>query len=86
MGDVNEDKVKVKAEAEVKGEDKDQLISLREASEIYGLSTSYLRELAIKGRLEAQKVGNMWVTTPAAVETYIRTRDKRGAYREDITI
>ena len=67
-------------------EDKERLISLAEASEMYGLSTSYLRELAIKGRLEAQKVGNMWVTTPAAVELYIRTRDKRGAYRDDITV
>ncbi len=67
-------------------EDKSQLISLPEASEIYGLSHSYLRALAQKGRLDAKKVGNSWVTTPQAVEDYIRSRQKRGVYRTDINI
>ena len=66
--------------------DKERLISLAEASELYGLSTSYLRQIARKGRLEAQKVGRDWVTTPADVEAYIRSRDKRGLYRDDISI
>lgn len=70
--------------ANVSTEDKTRLISLAEASEMYGLSTSYLRQIAIKGRLIAKKIGGMWVTTPADVEDYIRSREKRGAYREDI--
>lgn len=70
MGDVNEDK--------------DRLIPLLEASEIYGFNRYYLAELARRGRLQARKIGNMWVTTPADVEEYIRSRDKRGAYRDDI--
>ena len=65
-------------------EDKTRLISLSEAAEMYGLSTSYLRQIAIKGRLKAQKIGGVWITTPSDVETYIRTRHKRGAYRDDI--
>lgn len=65
---------------------KKYLISLSKAAEIYDLSPSYLRTLAQKGRLKAQKVGNSWTTTPADVEEYIRSRKKRGAYREDIEL
>jgi len=65
-------------------EDKERLISLPDASEIYGFNRYYLAELARRGRLEAKKIGNMWITTPADVEAYIRSRDKRGAYRDDI--
>lgn len=48
-------------------EDKDRLISLSEAAEIYGFNPRYLSELAKKGRLNAQKIGNSWVTTPQSV-------------------
>jgi hypothetical protein len=65
-------------------EDKERLIGLAEASDIYGFNRDYLSELARRGRLQAKKIGNMWVTTPADVETYIRSRDKRGVYRDDI--
>jgi len=65
-------------------EDKTRLISLAEAAERYGFNRIYLAGLARKGRLKAQKVGNMWVTTPADVEDFIRSREKRGAYRSDI--
>jgi hypothetical protein len=64
--------------------DKERLISLAEASEMYGFNRNYLSELARRGRLEAKKIGNMWVTTPEDVEAYIRSREKRGQYREDI--
>ncbi len=67
-------------------QDKQELISLAEASERYGFSTAYLRELARKGRLTAKKVGRDWVTTPADVEEYIRSRQRRGVYREDIDV
>jgi hypothetical protein len=63
---------------------KAELISLREASEIYGFSYGYLRQLAGRGRLDAVKVANSWVTTRADVEDFIRSREKVGAYRDDI--
>lgn len=66
--------------------DKDRLISLPEAAVIYGFHPEYLGNLARKGRLAAQKVGGRWITTPRDVETYICSRRKRGAYRDDIDI
>jgi hypothetical protein len=67
-------------------EDKTRLISLAEASELYGFSRIYLAELARRGRLSAEKVGNMWVTSPAKMEEFIRSRERRGAYRNDIEL
>jgi len=64
--------------------DKTRLISLPEAAEIYGFHPEYLNQLARKGRLKAQKIGKMWVTTPDDIEEYISSRQKRGAYRDDI--
>jgi predicted DNA-binding transcriptional regulator AlpA len=67
-------------------EDKNRLISLPEAAELYGFNAAYLSQLANKGRLKAKKIGNSWVTTPNDVEEYIRSRQKRGAYRDDIQV
>ena len=53
---------------------------------MYGFNADHLRHMAQRGRLQAQKVGNSWVTTPADVEKYIRSRKKRGAYRNDIQV
>ena len=66
--------------------DKTRLISLPEAAELYGFNPQYLSRLAKKGRLRAKKVGNSWVTTPQDVENYIRGRQKKGAYRDDIQV
>ncbi len=66
--------------------DKTRLISLPEAAELYGFTPEYLNQLARKGRLQAQKVGDRWITTPQNVEDYIASRQKRGVYREDIKI
>ncbi len=65
-------------------EDKTRLISLPEAADLYGFSHRYLGNLARKGRLKAQKVGDLWITTPQAVEDYLASRQKRGVYRDDI--
>ena len=65
---------------------KDRLISLSEAASLYGFNADHLRHLAQRGRLGAQKVGDRWITTPADVEAYIRSRQKRGTYRDDIQI
>ena len=67
-------------------DDKTRLISLPEAAELYGFNAVYLRNLARKGRIKAEKVGNSWVTTPQDVEDYIASRQKRGAYRDDIQL
>lgn len=64
--------------------DKTRLISLPAAAELYGFNPQYLAQLANIGRLQAQKVGKFWVTTPKNVEDYIRSRQRRGAYRDDI--
>lgn len=64
--------------------DKTRLISLPEAAELYGFTPEYLNQLARRGRLKAQKVGAQWITTPQDVEAYIASRQKRGAYRDDI--
>jgi hypothetical protein len=67
-------------------DDKDRLISLAESAEIYGFNAKYLGNLAKRGRLKAQKVGNSWVTTPKDLEDFIASRQKRGLYRDDIQI
>jgi excisionase family DNA binding protein len=64
--------------------DKTRLISLAEAAELYGFNAQYLSQLAKRGRLKAQKIGGVWLTTKHDVETYIKSRKKRGAYRDDI--
>lgn len=63
---------------------KDRLISLADASALYGFKQAYLATLARKGRLRAQKLGSIWVTTPADMEAFISSRKKVGAFREDI--
>ena len=67
-------------------DDKTRLISMSEAAEIYGFNSDYLARLARKGRLKAQKVGWYWLTTPTDMEDFIVSRQKKGAYRDDIQI
>jgi excisionase family DNA binding protein len=61
-----------------------ELITLKEAAEYSGLSYAYLRRIARTGRLEARKVGMQWLTTREAVDRYVASRKKRGAYRDDL--
>ncbi len=63
---------------------KDELISLSEAAEIYGFTADYFQKLAKRERLKARKIGKQWVTTPADVEAFIKSRVVRGVYRDDI--
>ncbi|MBK8989758.1 MAG: helix-turn-helix domain-containing protein [Chloroflexi bacterium] len=65
-------------------DDKTRQISMTEAADLYGFSRRYFSALAKKGRLRAIRIGRSWVTTPADVEEYIRTREQKGAYRADI--
>jgi hypothetical protein len=65
---------------------KDELISLAEAARRYGFNRRYLSNLARQGRLKAVKIARDWLTTPANVEEYIRSRQRRGKYRDDIRL
>lgn len=71
---------------EPSADDKTRLISLTEAAELYGLDNNYLGQLARKGRLKAKKIAGVWLTTPEDMEDYIRSRKKRGVYRDDIEV
>ncbi|HLQ27390.1 MAG TPA: helix-turn-helix domain-containing protein [Acidiferrobacterales bacterium] len=64
----------------------DQLITLAQAEEIYGLGANYLQKMAKRGRLKATKMGMQWFTTPEDVEIYIKSRMVVGVYRKDIKI
>lgn len=49
----------------------DELISLRKAAELSGLSASHLRLLVSRGDIWGIKLGRNWVTTAQAVKEYI---------------
>ena len=66
--------------------DKNRLISLADVAELYGFSTDYLSEIARKGRLKAQKIAGVWLTTPENVDEFVRSRQKRGVFRADINV
>ncbi|MFP5348732.1 MAG: excisionase family DNA-binding protein [Gammaproteobacteria bacterium] len=61
---------------------KNALITLSQAADAYGYSGDYLRRLAEKGRLRAQKLGHQWLTTADDVETFIVSRERRGVYKK----
>ena len=67
-------------------DDQSRLISLPEAAAMYGFNAKYLAQLANRGRLAAKKIGGIWLTTPEDMDNYISSRQKRGAYRDDIQI
>jgi hypothetical protein len=59
----------------IKGEDSDQpklvdLISLREAAELSGLTQPHLALLIRRGQLWGKKIGRDWVTTHQAISQY----------------
>jgi len=54
----------------------DELITLKEAAELSGLSYSHLRLLARQSKIWARKMGNNWFTTAQAVKEYL-ARDRR---------
>jgi hypothetical protein len=87
--DEDKDKTPPRTEPEAEpsaSEDKTRLISIPEAAELYGFTPQYLSRLAKKGRLKAQKIADRWITTPQDVEDFIRSRERRGVYRDDISL
>ena len=55
----------------------ERLISLAEAAERSGLSTSFLRRLCRNDVIPAKKIGQDWLTTWAAVAAYLADPEKR---------
>lgn len=56
----------------------EQLVSLAEAAELCGLSPEHLRLLVRSGKVWGTKIGRNWVTTAAAVKTYVATERRPG--------
>jgi excisionase family DNA binding protein len=52
------------------------LITLKEAAELSGLSQSHLRLLVTRGEMWGKKLGRNWFTTAQAVKAYL-ARDRR---------
>ena len=52
-----------------------ELITLQEAAEHAGLTYDTLLNYVRRGRLKARKMGWMWVTTRAAIDEYLQSRD-----------
>jgi hypothetical protein len=53
-------------------ENNSELISLKAASKLTPYSSEYLGLLIRKGKLEGEKVGGKWMTTPQAVDFYLK--------------
>lgn len=56
----------------------EDLISLKEAAAISGLSHDHLRRLAGRGDLWAKKIGRDWLTTEKAVKEYLARKRRPG--------
>jgi len=54
----------------------DELITLRQAAKLSGLSVSHLRLLVRQGNIWGVKLGHNWLTTAQAIEEYL-ARDRR---------
>ena len=54
-----------------------ELITLAEAAEYAGLEKGTLHNYAKSGRLKAKKIGLYWVTTKAALDEYLQSREPR---------
>ena len=58
--------------------DLDELITLKEAAELSGLSYSHLRYLARNSKIWAKKLGHNWFTTATAVKEYLASDRRPG--------
>ena len=56
----------------------DELISLKDAAELSGLSHDHLRRLAGQGKIWAKKIGRNWLTTEQAVKKYLFLNKRPG--------
>jgi len=56
----------------------DELISLKDAADLSGLSPSHLRLLVNHGELWGKKIGRNWVTTTLKVQEYLAHNHRPG--------
>ena len=56
----------------------DELISLKDAADLSGLSPSHLRLLVSHGELWGKKIGRNWVTTTLKVQEYLAHNHRPG--------
>jgi len=61
----------------------DELISLKKAAALSGLSHDHLRRLAGQGEIWATKIGRNWVTTERAVSEYLARGRRPGRPKLD---
>ncbi|RRR75227.1 MAG: DNA-binding protein [Candidatus Viridilinea halotolerans] len=52
-----------------------ELITLQEAAEYAGLAKDSLNDYIKRGRLKARRIGRFWVTTEAAIDEYLNSRN-----------
>ena len=57
--------------------DEDQ-ITVTEAAELYGFSTSWIRILLERGRVPGRLYGKTWIVSKAPLERYLKERPPRG--------
>ena len=55
-----------------------KLISVTQASQISGLTVSYIRRLLRQGTIDGVKVGHNWLTTEKAVRQYLEKEHRPG--------
>jgi hypothetical protein len=53
-------------------------ISTAQASKIYGLSTSQIRLLLKKGKINGRKIARNWLVIPNSLASYMANRPKPG--------
>jgi len=58
-------------------------VNTREAAQLTGYTVAYMRQLAIKGRIEARRVGRDWLIERASLLEYRDRMDRLGAQRHD---
>ena len=56
----------------------EELISLKDAAKLSGLSHDHLRRLAGQKEIWAKKIGRNWLTTEQAVKNYLSTNRRPG--------
>ena len=53
-------------------------MSVKEASERYGLSDSQIRRLLIAGIVSGRKIARDWLVVPSSMQAYMENRPKPG--------
>ena len=56
----------------------DGFISSKEAAEIAGVTTGYIRRLLLRGRLKGKKLGRDWLVNRKSVQEFVQSPRKTG--------